>query len=137
MSVNIQKRIRFVGYKIYGFNLSSLEDSDPKFDDNLTLDVSIDSKLNKDTSKGFYLFMTVILTSNDRSFDLILNSKAIFETDSEIDEDYLDNSMVQVNAPAIFFPFVRAYINTVTSNAGFKPIILPAINFAQKKSENE
>jgi preprotein translocase subunit SecB len=61
--------------------------------------------------------------------DIELNSHSKFETESEIEEDYLNDGMVTVNAPAIVFPFIRAFINTVSTNAGYNPIILPAINF--------
>jgi preprotein translocase subunit SecB len=131
MNANVQKKLRFNGYKIYGFNLSSSDEKDPLLDENLSLDISLSSKINTETNKGFNLVMNIILVSSDKKFELILNSKSMFETDIEIDDSYLGDPMVNINAPAIVFPFLRAFINTVTINAGFKPIILPAINFAK------
>lgn len=137
MNPTIQQRIKFLGFKIYGFNLSSSEEKEPVLEENLVLDISVTGRLNTDTRKGFFLLMNIVLASKDKKFELILNSKSTFETDTEIDEDYLNDSMVQINAPAIVFPFIRAFINTVSTNAGFKPIILPAINFAQMSSQNK
>lgn len=137
MNPTVQKRIKFLGFKIYGFNLSSSEEKEPVLEENLVLDISVTGRLNTETRKGFFLLMNIVLASKDKKFELILNSKSTFETDTEIDEAYLNDSMVQINAPAIVFPFIRAFINTVSTNAGFKPIILPAINFAQMSSQNK
>jgi len=38
-------------------------------------------------------------------------------------------SFVEVNAPAIIFPFVREHLSTVSLKAGIKPILLPPVNF--------
>ncbi|MCC6724995.1 MAG: protein-export chaperone SecB [Saprospiraceae bacterium] len=42
--------------------------------------------------------------------------------------------MLNINAPAIAFPFLRSLISTVTLNSGFNPAILPSVNFLQEKN---
>ncbi len=34
------------------------------------------------------------------------------------------------NAPAIVFPYIRAYISTLTTQAGIPPIVLPTLNLS-------
>ncbi len=56
--------------------------------------------------------------------------------DSEDEEFYVseevrEHPFLMVNAPAIGFPFVRSFVSTLSINAGYSPIILPAINFQE------
>lgn len=62
--------------------------------------------------------------------------QTIFQTDKDIDDDFKNSNFPKVNAPAIAFPFFRAFIATFLVNAGFEPIILPSINFVKLKEEN-
>ena len=54
-----------------------------------------------------------------------------FETNQPIDDDFRNSNFPKVNAPAIVFPFFRAFISTFLLNAGYEPIILPSINFTK------
>lgn len=41
------------------------------------------------------------------------------------------------NAPALLFPYIRAYISTLTNLSGFEPINLPTLNMTQLGKELE
>ncbi|GAB3327761.1 hypothetical protein GCM10027299_28830 [Larkinella ripae] len=43
-------------------------------------------------------------------------------------EDISNNPVFTENAPAIAYPYIRAYISTLTAQSGIKPIILPTLN---------
>ncbi len=129
MTNSIQRRIRFLGYKIYSLTVTFPEFGEVTSADSFSLEISMNVSIDQETKRGFSLYMGVKLSSQDKGFTLELNSHSKFETESEIEEDYLNDGMVTVNAPAIVFPFIRAFINTVSTNAGYNPIILPAINF--------
>lgn len=137
MNPNIQHKIKFLGYQIYGLTFNANENYTAQGDDSLNLDISVNSTVNEVTNKGFFVNIQIKLITENKSLELILNSKSTFETESEIDKDYLESPMVNVNAPAIVFPFLRAFINTISTNAGYNPIILPAINFAKFSNENK
>ena len=62
-------------------------------------------------------------------FILKVEYQSIFETDIPIDEEIKNGKFLTVNAPAIAFPFFRAFIATFLISSGFEPIILPSINF--------
>lgn len=50
----------------------------------------------------------------------------------EIDDGAKDKDIVlQVNAPAILFPYARAQLSLVTAQPETEPIVLPVINFQQ------
>ncbi|WP_110389187.1 protein-export chaperone SecB [Rivihabitans pingtungensis] len=66
---------------------------------------------------------------------------AEFKSSEKITPELLDtNSFFHVNAPAIAYPFMRAFIATVLLNAGYEPPMLPAVNFQElyniKRSSN-
>jgi preprotein translocase subunit SecB len=54
-----------------------------------------------------------------------------FVTNEPIDNSFRESSFPKVNAPAIAFPYFRAFISTFLLNAGYEPIILPSINFTK------
>lgn len=62
-------------------------------------------------------------------FNLKIEAIAIFKSDIEITPEFLGGTFAKINAPAISFPYLRAFISTLTLNAGYSPIILPAFNF--------
>ena len=46
-----------------------------------------------------------------------------------IDKNLLENPFLHVNAPAIAYPFLRAYIANLLLISGYDPLMLPSINF--------
>ncbi|MEO5979521.1 MAG: protein-export chaperone SecB [Chryseolinea sp.] len=69
----------------------------------------------------------------ERGFDLNLTFKTLFKSDNIVDDNFLNSQFVRLNAPAIAFPFLRSFVSTLTVNAGYGGVILPAINFAESK----
>lgn len=49
--------------------------------------------------------------------------------DFEVDDEVLKNTFIQVNAPAIAYPFLRAYVSTISVNSGYEQVLLPPVNF--------
>lgn len=53
----------------------------------------------------------------------------LFEFDRDVDEK-LKSTFFNSSAPAILFPYVRAYVTTLTGLSGVNPVILPTLNLA-------
>ncbi len=88
--------------------------------------------VSNDASDKYFgiLFTIKVLNSNDTdllSFKYLGNFEVTGDTVTE--EKLAENPFFRINAPAIFYPYVRAFVSSFTLNAGFKPIILPTINF--------
>jgi len=64
--------------------------------------------------------------------DIMALSEYIF--DREVDKDTLNN-LFFINAPALLFPYIRAYISTLTNLSGIKPITLPTLNLSALGNE--
>lgn len=45
------------------------------------------------------------------------------------------NAFISMNAPAILFPYIRAYVSSLTAQSGIAPIIMPTINLVKQGEE--
>lgn len=68
----------------------------------------------------------------DKNKAININVQAIgnylFEKSIELDQ--IDDFFF-INAPALLFPYIRAYISTLTNLSGFEPINLPTLNMTK------
>lgn len=66
---------------------------------------------------------------------------ARFGTNEEIDEEFKSSHWTGMNAPAISYPYLRAYVGQMLLISGYKPVTLPTMNFQaiyhQKKQKLE
>lgn len=56
---------------------------------------------------------------------------ARFECDNVITDEFKNSNFPRVNAPAIAYPFLRAFVNNYFVNAGYNPVLLPTYNFTK------
>lgn len=80
----------------------------------------------------FKLMFDVNIKDANKSLNIDINAEGFFEFDKELN-DSEKSSFFNINAPAILFPYIRAYITTLTSLSGITPIILPTINLVNRK----
>ena len=75
----------------------------------------------------FQLQLGVKIVDENNVLTIDVTCVADFYFEKGIEEKQLNNYFY-INAPAILFPYIRAYITTLTSLSGLKPIILPTLN---------
>lgn len=120
MEQNISK-FRFKGYKITHSELNiSGEQSE-----NTEYSIGINAKGKAETD-NFILTLDVSISSNDNSIDANVVVKGTFNFNKEISKEIL-NSLFCANAPAIMFPYVRAYISTLTALSGVDTVVIPTL----------
>jgi preprotein translocase subunit SecB len=109
------------------------KDGEPstKFD----LNFSPKGFVNKKESR-FQLHLGVNITDEKDVFSIEIQAVADFIFSSGIESKQL-NSFFYVNAPAILFPYIRAYISTLTTLSGLKPLTLPTLNLTNLGKELE
>lgn len=73
---------------------------------------------------------------NDPEFEMNLSASFVFKCDLEITKEFKVSDFQRVNAPAIAFPFSRAYISNLTLQSGLRPLMLPSINFVELSKKN-
>lgn len=68
---------------------------------------------------------------SESKFTLKLVHDFFFETDTDLDDSFRKGHYTKVNAPAIAYPYLRAFVSTLLLNAGLEAINLPAVNFVE------
>lgn len=81
------------------------------------------------SSKSFLIAFKIKLLSAE--FQLGLTMVFKFIADCEITDEFMNGTFPKINAPAIAFPYVRAYISNLTLQSGYTAIMLPSINFVE------
>lgn len=76
----------------------------------------------------FQLQMLVDITEESEMFKITLDTVSLFEFDKDADIEAYKNSLFIANAPAIAFPYIRAYIANLTTQSGIFNVTLPTLN---------
>jgi preprotein translocase subunit SecB len=116
MEVKEQSQLRFIGVDILNvqFNSHMPAGSVEKMD--IQVDCTPRVFFPKDNANIFHIVMDLELNS-EIFFELSLRAVGTFELNYEI-TDELKKTFINVNAPAIMFPYVRSFVTTLTSNMG-------------------
>lgn len=114
MEVGKQTKLSFNGVDILNVNFMAIA---PK-DGELKIDLSCTPKVF--FPEGNYDVFNIIMDVDlkvDNHFQLGLRAVGNFSIESELEEG-LKRSFINSNAPAIMFPYVRAFVATFTANLG-------------------
>ena len=103
----------------------SLSETDTHED---TFHLSYQSRYPTDDDKLFSILFTVNILSHEK-YQLDIAYEALFKTDESITDEFKQSHFIKTNAPAIAYPYLRAFISTLTLNAGHSPILIPTVNF--------
>ena len=74
---------------------------------------------------------------NDKKFNLDIKAMFDFLTDEEISEEFKQSHFPRINAPAIAYPYLRAYVSNLTLQSGVNPAMLPTINFVKFENPDD
>lgn len=84
----------------------------------------------------FSILFKIRVKVKDTHF-LFLTYQSNFKVSEEkLNDTFKSSHFPYVNAPAIAFPYLRAFVSTFLLNAGFEPIMLPSINFSAMHKES-
>lgn len=121
---------QFKGFKIRKSVINLIDNND--------LDLSIVFKPSGilDKSKSSFLLKLIVeIKSSSSDFSVEVNAEGLF-TYSNMDDEKL-SSLLYLNAPAILFPYLRAYVSSLTALSGINPITLPTLNLSGLKEQLE
>jgi preprotein translocase subunit SecB len=91
-------------------------------------DIGLEIFADKAREDVFAVIFRIDLTHHS-DFRLQMDYLAWFEATGKVLPDFLESPFVQINAPAIAFPYLRSFVTLLTLNSGFTPAILPTVNF--------
>ena len=113
MSIETQIKLKFlsVNFPVVNFN------SENQFNGDKEITVNIEPKVYfpKGNSNHFKIIQDVQV-SVENVFDIFIIAIGNFELN--VEDEKLRTTFVNMNAPAIMFPYIRSFISTLTSNLG-------------------
>ncbi len=124
MSENIKSTFQFDNFKIIR---SVFEKKEGDASQKINLHFSPKAKYYKEIAK-FELFLGLTINDINNLLHIEVDAIAQFTLGGKTEEKDISNYFY-VNAPALLFPYIRAYIATLTTLSGYlKPITLPTLN---------
>lgn len=117
MEIGVQPKLQFFGVDIPTIHLtSSTAITQKDSSDDMKIDIRPKVFYPKDQPRYFKIIMDVRVSSENH-FDLSILSIGAFAVNTDITDD-IKKQLINVNAPAIMFPYIRSFINTLTANLG-------------------
>lgn len=130
--MELQKKKAGISFKEYKINSVKFI-ADENINESIReLEVQLEVIPNILGEREFTVNLTLKVNDETNKLMIELNAIAYFLSEDIIDESFKESHYVQINAPAIVFPYLRAYISNLTIGAGFNPIVLPTLNFNSK-----
>ena len=124
-------KIQLDNWRVIDLDLKSVQEEDSKNEN--SFDLKTGHFFPENEPKEFGVGFEIEI--KDIEFNLSIESVFIFKVDEEITEEFKVSDFPKINAPAIAFPFLRAYISNITLQSGYKPVMLPSINFVSLAEE--
>lgn len=120
-----QTTFKFVNFFVRESHIRLSDGGDFKIDVNITPKGVVLKSLNQ-----FHLELAVNIKEATDKFEISIVCVAIFEFDPKADIEQYKSGLFTVNAPAIAFPYIRAYISNLTSQSGLFTVTLPTYNLS-------
>nr|WP_181717008.1 protein-export chaperone SecB [Psychrobacter sp.]QJS05581.1 hypothetical protein [Psychrobacter sp.] len=97
--------------------------------------ISYEAVFPEDDKNIFFIHFNIAINKADEDHgnfgNLEIDFLARFSHEIEITEKFKDSHFPRVNAPAIAYPFLRAFVNNLFVNAGYETVLLPTYNFTK------
>jgi preprotein translocase subunit SecB len=119
-------QIQFLNFIVKESHIVFNKTADFKIDINFNPKGTVYKSLNQ-----FNLQLFVDIKDVDGHFNINLVTESIFSYPEDADIQAYTNSFFIVNAPAIIFPYIRAYISSLTALSGMPTLNLPTLNLSQ------
>ena len=123
MNKKVEKaRFRFVEYL---FKETSIKLTGEDISDDVEFGIETNGIFEED-NKMFILTLNVLVKDKKSSLEVKMTVTGKFEYETNDIQELVP--YLGFNAPAIMFPYIRAYITNITALGGMSPIILPTLN---------
>jgi preprotein translocase subunit SecB len=132
MAEAVKSAFKFEKYSILRSVISRKSDETPE-----SLQIGFEPKGTHYKEDGrFELSLGVRIEDEKKNLLIEVDAFAIYALEGEVSDKMLQ-TFFYINAPAILFPYIRAYIATLTTLSGMAPINLPTLNLTQLAPELE
>lgn len=121
-------KFRFLGYKITDSQIHI--DADKVVSKGCDVTFGKTAGVNMDAHK-MRLLLEAKIDSQNKAMHIEVRAEGYFEFDQEVSENEM-RVFFNTSAPAILFPYVRAYIGSLTALSGVSPVVLPTLNLSDR-----
>jgi preprotein translocase subunit SecB len=81
--------------------------------------------------KQFILLLSVNIRDIDNGFNIDITTESTFSYPAGANIEEYKTSLFITNAPAIIFPYIRAYIASLTALSGLPTLTMPTLNLSK------
>jgi preprotein translocase subunit SecB len=115
MEISNQPKLIFEGVNIVHIDFNNYQ----QYDNKSQIDLIVDPKVFYPSNQENHFSIVMESSLNcDGFFKLVVVATGNFVISSEGVDTELRKNFINANAPAIMFPYIRAFISTLTSNLG-------------------
>ncbi len=114
---------KFLNFFVKESNIILNQQGDPKIQVNFYPKGYIFKSLHQ-----FHLEVALEIKEETNKFSIRIVAVAVFEFDENADLENYKTGFFVLNAPAIMFPYIRAYISSLTALSGLFTVTLPTFN---------
>lgn len=122
--------VQLIGSKILDLSFSKI-DVDIK-----EIEFEFGNAFSSESLDSFIVDFKLTLKVED-DFSLKVHHVSQFKADIDIQDKDKSSPFFSINAPAIAYPFLRAYVANFLLSSGFDPALLPTINFVELSKKNK
>lgn len=90
--------------------------------DDLELGIHVDKSIDQISDEEYVIILDTTVSDDENKLFVDVKCRGLFKTEQE------NKGLVERNAIAIMFPYIRSYISMITTQPGMTPIVLPAMN---------
>lgn len=129
----VEAKIANFKFDHYLINKSSIEITKPLIEGNINFGFNPRCTINK-IDRKFDLELGTQIFDDNHTFKIIVDTLGTFSYE-DIDNETILENFFYINAPAILFPYIRAYIASISSLSGTTTILLPTLNLTSLTEE--
>lgn len=127
----IQNKIKFLKFFVKSLKFKVENENENDISEDLEIALKVSSIFDDQNNKNYFVNFKLEINSKDKDLHIKVDAFGLFSTLDMLTDEFKQSSFVRISSPAIAFPFLRSYINTITTNSGISPIILPSFNFTK------
>jgi preprotein translocase subunit SecB len=125
VSTVVKAKINFLNFSVRESHIVFKEPGKYKINVGFTPKGFIFPKINQ-----YHIILEIRVKDEDDKFQINIITESIFDYDINESIDKLIDGEFTFNAPAIIFPYVRAYISSLTALSGMPTLVLPTLNLS-------
>ena len=123
--------------QVEDLHLERFDNQIPDSEETMEFSLGVETRFPIDQELNHFFISFISELKLKEGLVLKLKYTSTFTANVALNDEFQNSHFPKINAPAIAFPYFRAFISTFLLNAGFEPVILPSINFTKFKNKDE